>query len=466
MNAPPAKKAARVTLNPMTPLERRSVTVLSSIYGLRVLGLFLVLPLLSIYAAHLKGATPLLVGVAFGVYGLTQALLQIPLGMLSDRIGRKPVIVSGLLAFAIGSVVAAASTSIYGMVIGRAIQGAGVISSATMALVADLTRDEQRTKAMAIIGGSIGGSFILSIILSPFLNNAIGVAGIFWLTAVMASVAIAVLLLRIPTPTRRHHEIEADQFRRILTDRQLLRLDFGIFCQHLAITSMFLVLPPIIVKYAGMPLHEHWKIYLPVMLLALVGMAPFVRGSARGAKTRRTLVGAVVVLLAAELIYRFFYHHLSGIMIGLWLFFTAFSILEAMLPSLISRLAPAHARGAAIGVYSTFQGLGVPIGSIVGGFLVEHYGPAAVFDFAIAMLLLWVLVAATMTEPKLLTTYLCRIRTEVFARNPAIADTLSSVAGVVEVVWVQEERTAYLRVDPDQFDERQLDPWREPEFQS
>jgi len=228
---------------------------------------------------------------------------------------------------------------------------------------------------------------------------------------------------------------------------------------------MFLVLPPIIVKYAGLPLSEHWKIYLPVMILAIFGMAPFVRGSARGAKTRRTLVGAVVVLIIAELVYRFFFHHLIGIVIGLWLFFTAFSILEATLPSLISRLAPAHARGAAIGVYSTFQGLGVPIGSVVGGFLLEWSGPPAVFDFAIIMLVLWAIVAVTMSEPKLLTTYLCRIRLDVFQGNPRIADALSSVQGVVEVVLVHEERTAYLRVDPDRFDEHQLDPFREPEFQ-
>lgn len=450
---------SKTTANPMTPLERRAVSLLASVYGFRILGLFLILPVFAVYAGRLRGHTPLLVGLALGIYGLSQAVLQIPSGLLSDRIGRKPVIILGLLLFAAGSALAALSTSIYGVIAGRALQGAGAISAAIMALAADLTREEQRTKAMAVIGITIGAGFMLSMLLSPILNNAIGVRGIFWLTAILAFFAIAVVVLRVPTPATLHRHRAPMEFGRLLADRGLLRLDSGIFTMHLVMTAMFVVLPPIIVHKAGLPLREHWKLYLPVMLLALVAMAPFVRARP-GAKVRPKLAGAALALIGAELIYRFFSHHLAGIAIGLWLFFTAFSVTESVLPSLVSRMAPIQNRGAAIGIYSTSQFLGAFTGGIGGGFLAGRFGPATVFDVSAAVLVVWLMLSLMMSEPRLLTTHLCRMRRDVMS-DPAIASRLSSIAGVIEVVMVQEEGIAYLRVDPSSFNERDLDSFRE-----
>ncbi|MHB1949898.1 MAG: MFS transporter [Acidiferrobacteraceae bacterium] len=439
----------------MTPLERRVVSLLASVYGFRILGLFLILPVFAVYAGRLTGHTPLRVGLALGIYGLSQALLQIPSGLLSDRIGRKPVIVLGLLVFAAGSAVAAMSTSIYGVIAGRALQGAGAISAAIMALAADLTREEQRTKAMAVIGITIGGGFMLAMLLSPVLDSAIGVRGIFWLTAALALVAVAVVLLRVPTPAALHRQAAPTGFRLLLADRNLLRLDAGIFALHLVMTGMFVVLPPLIVHRAGLPLDEHWKLYLPVMLLALVGMAPFVRARA-GATVRPKLVGAALALIIAELVYRFFNDRLAGIAIGLWLFFTAFSVTESILPSLVSRMAPVRSRGAAIGIYSTSQFLGAFIGGAGGGYLAGRFGPVMVFDASAAVLGVWLLLSLMMPEPRLLATHLFRMPSGTLS-DPGIGSTLSSIAGVVEVMMVPEEGIAYLRVDPALFNERDLD---------
>lgn len=458
MSGTPRAQNTETTANPMTPLERRAVSLLASVYGFRILGLFLILPVFAVYAGRLTGHTPLLVGLALGIYGLSQALLQIPSGLLSDRIGRKPVIVLGLLLFAAGSALAALSTSIDGVIAGRALQGAGAISAAIMALAADLTREEQRTKAMAVIGITIGAGFMLSMLLSPVLNNAIGVRGIFWLTAVLALFAIAIVVLRVPTPAAVHRQRAPVKFGSLLADRALLRLDSGIFAMHLVMTAMFVVLPPIIVHKAGLPLDEHWKLYLPVMLLALVAMAPFVRARP-GAKVRPKLAGAALALIAAELIYRFFSHHLAGVAVGLWLFFTAFSVTESVLPSLVSRMAPVQSRGGAIGIYSTSQFFGAFIGGVGGGFLAGRFGPAMVFDASVAVLVVWFVLSLTMSEPRLLTTHLCRVRPDVM-HDPAIGSRLSSITGVVEVVMVREEGIAYLRVEPSLFNEHDLDSFK------
>lgn len=443
----------------MNPLERRSVAVLASIYGLRILGLFLVLPVLSVYAGTLPGHTPFRVGLALGAYGLTQAILQIPMGTLSDHIGRRPVIIAGLLVFALGSAIAAVSTTIDGVILGRAIQGAGAIAAAIMALVADLTREEQRTKAMALIGITIGASFVLSMILSPLLTDVVGVAGIFWLTSGLALAAIVIFLARVPTPTRAP-VMEDRRWGTILGDAQLLRLDAGIFVLHLTMTAMFVVLPALIIRYTGLPLAQHWKLYLPVMLLALLGMAPFVRASRTHAKVRPLMMGAIAALILAEILYYFLFHRLIGIAIALWLFFTAFSVLEAMLPSLISRLAPVHAKGSAIGVYSTSQFLGAFVGGAGGGYLMGVFGGPALFLFSAAVLAVWFVLVAGMKEPRVLTSELCRLRADILG-DPGLAERLQALPGMVEVILVPEERLAYLRVDPEHFQSDRLLPFQD-----
>ncbi len=447
-------------LDPMTGIERRSVGVLAAIYGLRIAGLFLIFPVFSLYAAALEGHTPFLVGMALGAYGLTQAILQIPLGSLSDRLGRKPVIALGLVVFAIGSVVAALSDSIWGVILGRAIQGAGAIAAATMAMVADLTREEQRTKAMALIGITIGVTFILSMVVGPLLNRAIGVPGIFWLTAMFALLAAAVLLVGVPTPQRSRAESAGlAQFRAMLKDAQLLRLNFGIFVLHLVLTALFVALPGVIVQYGGLPVNEHWRLYLPVMLVAIATMAPFMRLGNRGWGARAILIGAAALLTVAEAVFALESRAYWGLVIGLWLFFTAFNLLEALLPSLISRVAPAQAKGAAIGIYSTSQFLGAFVGGALGGTLLGLYGSGGVFWASAALLLALVVVNVLMPMPRLLTTHTLRLTPQATGEDD-LAGRLSRLPGVAEAVVLTEERVAYLKVDPAVFDEAALGPYR------
>ena len=443
----------------LNPLERRSITVLAGIYGLRIMGLFLILPVFALYAADLDGQTPFLIGLALGAYGLTQALLQIPYGMLSDRFGRKPIIVAGLLVFALGSFIAADADSILGVIVGRAVQGAGAIASAVIAMTADLTREEQRTKAMAAIGMTIGATFTLSLIVGPLLNGAIGVPGIFSLTGVLAFCAIGVLLLLVPTPARAKRQGRGslpEQFARILKDRQLLRLDLGIFFLHLVLTAMFVVLPQAIVTHAGMPVDEHWKLYLPVMAAAFAAMVPFIVLSHKPHGTRPVLTGAVAVLVVAQALFFFGHQSLWGLVLGLWLFFTAFNLLEAMLPSLVSRLAPTTNKGAAIGVYSSAQFLGAFAGGALGGLLHGAFGIPAVFVLAAVVLTVWGIIAATMPEPKWLETRELRVGRQPPAQAHQLAQKLETIPGVREAVVIADEGIAYLKVDAEALDERAL----------
>jgi len=443
----------------LTPLERRSIAVLAGIYGLRIMGLFLILPVFALYAAELEGQTPFLIGLALGAYGLTQALLQIPYGMLSDRFGRKPMIVAGLLVFALGSFIAASADSVLGVIVGRAVQGAGAIASVVIAMTADLTREEQRTKAMAVIGITIGATFTLSLIVGPLLNGAIGVPGIFSLTGVLALSAIGVLLLFVPTPARAKRQGRGSlpaQFLRILKDKQLLRLDVGIFFLHLVLTAMFVVLPTAIVTCTDLHVDQHWKLYLPVMAAAFATMAPFIFLSHKPHGTRPVLAGAVAVLIVAEGVFFFGHQSLWGLVLGLWLFFTAFNLLEAMLPSLISRLAPASNKGAAIGVYSSAQFLGAFAGGALGGLLHGAFGIPAVFVLSAVVLTVWCVIALTMPEPKLLETRELHVGRQAPAQARHLTQELEAIPGVTEAVVIADEGIAYLKVDAGVLDEHAL----------
>lgn len=441
-------------MSAMTGLERRAVAVLAGIYALRIFGLFLILPVFALYATDLQGHSAFLVGLAIGVYGLTQALLQIPFGALSDRFGRKPIIVIGLIVFAIGSVIAARADSIAGVIIGRAIQGAGAIPAAVMALLTDLTREEQRTKAMAFIGSIIGAAFILSIVISPVLDGVIGVRGIFWLTAALAVVAIAVLLLGVPTPTRigaRSRFLR--ELPRLVRDTALLRLNLGIFVLHLALTAAFVVLPALIVQATGLASAQHWQLYLPNMLAALLTMVPFVILAHKKQMTRRVMLGAIGVLIVAQAILLLEHRHLAGLIVGLWLFFSAFNLLEAMLPSLVSRLAPAASKGTAMGLYSSAQFLGAFVGGAASGALFGAFGVHAVFVLVLLALAVWWLAAYGMLEPRAAHTHVLPLPA---GQADEFAQVLVSLPGVEEAVVIAEEGVAYIKVDPGRFDVQNL----------
>jgi MFS family permease len=388
----------------MSSLELRASLSLASLLALRMLGLFLILPVFAVHARHLPGgASQTMVGLALGVYGLTQGILQIPFGMASDRWGRKRVIVVGLALFAAGSFLAAAAQDITLVIVGRALQGAGAISAAVMAMAADLTRAQHRTKAMAMMGGSIGLMFALSLVGAPWLYPLIGMSGLFALVGLLSLAGIAVTLLGVPAePTASHdprREVRPAMLLEVLANVELLRLNFGIFVLHVVQIAIFVVVPVALVNHAGLALSEHWKVYLPVIIGSFVLMAPPLLHAERRNRLKFLFLASIALLAAVELGLAVCYDNF-GFLVGLLLFFfVAFNILEACLPSLVSRIVPAASRGTALGVYNTTQALGLAVGGAVGGALAQHLGDRAVFVFGFAAVALWFLVASSMRVP-------------------------------------------------------------------
>lgn len=458
--SPDPHNAADPNASGLSRSERRAALGLAGIYGTRMLGLFLILPVFALYAEDLVGATPLLTGLAIGIYGLTQALLQIPFGLLSDRLGRKPVILGGLLLFAIGSVVAALADDIGWVIVGRALQGSGAVAAAVMALAADLTREDQRTKVMAVIGATIGVSFMLAMISAPALDAWVGVSGIFWLTAVLALVGVALLLAVVPTPTRstRHRDTlpVPAMFRRVLGDGQLLRLDFGIFALHLVLTALFLVVP-LALRDAGLAPEQHSLLYAPIMVLSIAAMVPFVIVAERRGRMKTVFLGAIVTVTLAELVLWGALGSFWGLAVGLWLFFVGFNLLEATLPSLVSKLAPADAKGTAMGVYSTSQFGGAFVGGLAGGWAHEVFGIPGVLLLAAAVTTVWFLTASGMRNPGRHASRLVQVRVPDEAAADALAARLGAVPGVVEAVVIATDGVAYLKVDKGTLDEAALD---------
>jgi len=385
----------------MTPLELRASIGLSGIFGLRLLGMFVILPVFAIYAESLPGGSDLtLVGIAIGAYGLTQAILQIPFGWWSDRIGRKPVVYAGLLIFALGSFIAACAPNIYIVILGRILQGAGAISAAVIAMTADLTRENQRAKAMAMIGSTIGASFALSLIAGPWLDRVIGVPGIFALTGLLALAGMVVVWRFIPdvpkVPPAPGRALK--DFWKVLTDPQLSRLNWGIFALHAVLMALFIVVP-FSLRDAGLPIAEHWKVYLPVMIGSFVLMLPPVMQAGNPVLLRRWFITAVALLLAGQLALPWLASDVLYLSLFLLIFFAPFNVLEAMLPTLATRLAPAHAKGTTIGLYSTIQFFGTFLGAAAGGFIYKYWGMEGVIVLDAVLLAIWLILALGMRLP-------------------------------------------------------------------
>jgi MFS family permease len=392
------------SINRMSRLEVRASLALAGVFGLRLFGMFVILPVFAIYAETLPGGRNLaLVGIAIGAYGLTQAILQIPFGWWSDRIGRKPVIYLGLIMFAAGSFIAAAAPNIYLVIVGRVLQGAGAISAAVMALASDLTREQHRTKSMAMIGSTIGLVFALSLAAAPWLNHMIGVPGIFALTGILALVAIGVVWGIVPpanhAPAARPANLLGD-LKQVLADPQLARLNWGIFVLHAVLMAMFMAVP-FALRDAGMPLNQHWKIYLPVMLASFVLMLPAVMSVHLPGRLKGWFAGSVALLLLAQIAMPWVTGSVWTIGLFLLIFFVPFNVLEAMLPSLVSRIAPLQLKGAAIGVYSSVQFLGAFAGAAAGGFLYSRWGIAGIVMPGVLLLAIWLILALGMRAPAL-----------------------------------------------------------------
>lgn len=444
----------------MTPLEKRAVSGLSLIFALRMLGLFMILPVFSLAANDYDASTPVLIGLAIGAYGLTQALLQIPFGMLSDRIGRKQVITFGLLLFAAGSVVAAMADSIYTVIAGRLLQGSGAIAAAVMALTADLTRDDHRTKAMAGIGISIGLSFSVALAAGAALESWIGLPGIFWATAIMALAGIVVLHLWVPSPLRRvrHRDMAPvpSQFREILSNPQLMRLVASILFLHLLLTASFFALP-MALQEAGLLREQQALSYLPVLLLAFVAMVPLIVIAEKYRQMKKIFVLAISLLLIAQLGWALLPNSLALMLFMLWVFFTAFNVLEASLPSMMSKLAPLENKGTALGIYSSAQFVGAFLGGVMAGVVYQQWGLMSVFMGCALLAVVWLAFIVPMPQPRHLSNRIIQLPTVDHHNAGDFISEINAIRGVVETVIVVESRVAYVRFAPDETDLTELE---------
>ena len=440
----------------MKPQEFRAAAALAAVFSVRLLGLFMIYPVFAAYAGTLAGANPYLIGEALGIYGLSQGLLQIPFGLLSDRVGRKVMIVLGLVLFGAGSAVAAISATIGGVIIGRALQGAGAVGSVILALVADLTGEDSRTTAMAMVGITIGASFLVALLAGPVVANFIGVAGIFWLMVALALVGIAITQFVVPSPPRLrvHRDAEAVPalLGAVLRNRELLRLDIGIFALHAMLTASFLVVPDLLRGIVGVAVHDQWIVYLPVLLVSIAAMVPAIIVAEKYRRMKGVFIGAVMTLVASQIMLFYGSGDVFVLLAALIVFFSAFNVMEASLPSLISKVAPPDVKGTAMGVYSSLQFLGIFVGGVIGGMAHQHGGSPGVFVLTTVLAVIWLIAAAGMAQPSYLTTRLVPIADNKLSGAADLAAKLRQVPGVAEAVIIAEEGVAYLKVDAKTFD--------------
>ncbi|KAF7775591.1 hypothetical protein PCIT_a1809 [Pseudoalteromonas citrea] len=439
----------------LNPLEKRAAISLASVFAFRMLGLFMLMPVLAIYGQSLAHVSPMWIGLAIGAYGLTQALLQIPMGWLSDKFGRKPIIIGGLIVFALGSVVAATAESIYWVTVGRALQGMGAIASALLALASDLSRDEQRPKVMAVIGMCIGLSFAIAMLLGPMVAAAFGISGVFWLTALLAVFGILIILFVVPNAVQRAPKGDTvatfSDIRRLIKHPQLVRLDVGVMLLHLTLTTLFVVLPGQLIK-GGLVAAEHWQLYIPVLLLAFVLMAPLMMVAIKKGKEKAVFLASIIVLTLSALSLVFAVDSVLAIAICMLLYFVAFNFLEATMPALVTRLAPASQKGSAMGVFSSGQFFGAFLGGVLGGYIAEFGEPQGVFAAVACIGLIWLIVAWNMQIPPKSKIISLSVRSSDVGKASEIADKLVMLPGVIEATVVCEENRSYLKIDDKNFD--------------
>lgn len=432
----------------------KTVFPIAAIFAFRMLGLFLLIPVFSIYAEQLHGATPALIGLALGVYGLAQGILQMPFGLFSDKIGRRPMITIGLILFACGSLLGALTDSIYGMILARALQGTGAVGSVLIALLADLTPDEQRTKAMAVIGMTIGTSFSLAMVISPALSHRYGLAGIFYLTAGLALIGLALLLFVIPKPVKErfHGDSETNPalFKKVIRNKHLQRLNLGIFCQHFILTSTFFAIPFILSKQveAG-HLSQQWHFYLPLMLGSFILMIPFVILAEKKKLMKSIFLSSVAIMTLTQLLLAFSYQNWLSLCLLMLAFFIAFNILEAALPSLISKQAHPSSKGTAMGIYSTSQFLGLFAGGALAGLLYQWNGSEGIFIINSLLGLLWFALSCSMKPNVYLSTLI--LHCSWTHTNEQLVAELLQTKGIVEVAFAQEESVLYVRINKDDY---------------
>ena len=444
-----------MSVSGLNPLEKRTAVSLAAVFGFRMLGLFMLMPVFAIYGQELVGFSPVWIGLAIGAYGLTQAILQIPMGLLSDRFGRRRIIVLGLILFAFGSVIAATADSVYMVTLGRAIQGTGAIASAVLALAADLTRDEQRPKVMAVIGMCIGMSFSLALIFGPMLAESFGLQGLFWITAMFALAGIVVVLTLVPAAVNKAPRGETVAIPALLgtliRHPQLVRLDIGVLLLHLMLTAVFVSLPPLLIK-SGMPAVEHWQLYFPVLIGSFFLMVPFLIYASKKGKEKSVFLLAISALTVSLAGLYMAQSSLTGIVGFILLFFVAFNYLEASLPALVSRITPPGNKGSAMGIYSSSQFFGAFLGGIIGGVVADIASPGLVFVAAAVMGGIWLLVAWGMTVPQRSKLLSMDIHLEDEDDAEDLADKLVALPGVLEATVVFEENRTYLKVDESVFD--------------
>ena len=442
----------------MTGVEKRAVFSLSLLYIFRMLGLFLVLPILAVYAPQYEGSTGALVGLAVGIYGLSQACLQIPLGMLSARFGRKPIIFAGLLLFVAGSVLAASAESIWGLILGRFLQGAGAIASTLTALLADLTREQHRSKAMAGIGASIGLSFAVALVLGPVISASAGLSGVFWLTAALALIGIVLLWTTVPSASRLSSNAEVrsmpEMMRRCLGDADLMRLNIGVFALHLMITAQFVAVPTYL-ESMGLAVSRHWQVYLPMLFLAFLIMVPAMVAAERRGQVKAMILVAVSLLGLSALGMAVFAASLVWFLAALMVFFVVFNLLEANLPSLLSRTVYPGGRGTAMGIFSSFQFLGAFVGGSAGGLLMAQWGLSGVFGFCAFVGLIWFVVALRLRVPVAAPNLALEIGRDEQQRK-SVLERLREWPEVLDITVIAGEPVIYIKVASG-FDQRRLD---------